>query len=200
MYGGRRSWCLVDFQYYGDLFLLLHSVSFFLGVVWVALWELAAQRSGRPWVGAVALAIVFILARPGFLRPRFDLVTPTAAPQATLADQREVADQLSGQIADRSVAFLDAVELLFLVRRSNSLPLAYWNLPAWSHYRRSPNDSFQEAGTRMLFSTDADVVVAPRTLGYDSVLRQGRELVRLTSSNARYSVTLGVRTVPDYEP
>jgi hypothetical protein len=80
---GVVAFSLVDFQYYGDLFLLLHSVSFFLGALWVSLFELVAVRriGPAPWVGAVMLAIVFILARPGFLRPRIDLVTPTAAPE-----------------------------------------------------------------------------------------------------------------------
>ena len=41
---GVLAFSLVDFQYYGDLFLLLHSVSFFLGAVWVSLWELVAAR------------------------------------------------------------------------------------------------------------------------------------------------------------
>jgi hypothetical protein len=194
---GVVAFSLVDFQYYGDFFLLLHSVAFFLGIVWVALYELiesAVAERRRPIVAVVALVLVFSVARPGPLRPGFDLVTPTAAPGATLADQRSVADALNARIGAGSVAFMENSELLSLMRRQNSLPLAYCNVPAWSYYRLTPDEPLATTCARLLLSTGADALVPPGWLGYDFLMRNGYDVVSLTSDGGRYSVKAAIRS------
>lgn len=194
---GVVAFSLIDFQYYGDFFLLLHSVAFFLGVVWVALHGLiestVAERR-RPVVAAIALLIVFASARPGLLRPRFELVTPIAAPGATLTDQRRVADALNARLGDGSVAFMQNSELLFLMRRRNSLPLAYCNLPAWSYHRQTSDEPFATTCARLLLSSDADALVPPRWLGYDFLMRNGYAVVPLSSDGGRYAVKVAIRS------
>ena len=187
---------LIDFQYYGDFFLLLHSTAFFLGGVWLALYS-AAQRwtvgTPRRVVAVIALGLVFVVARPGFLRPDIELVSRFDDPKMTLADQRRVAQAVSERIGDGSVAFLQHSELLFLMQRKNELPLAYWNLPAWSYYRDAPTDPFAETGARMLLSANADAVVPPRVVGYDALLQEGYVVERFSSDNDRYSVTVAFK-------
>jgi hypothetical protein len=194
---GVIAFSLIDFQYYGDFFLLLHSVAFFLGVTWVALFGLiestVAERR-RLIVAAVALVLVFAFARPGLLRPRFDLVTPIAAPGATLTDQRRVADALNVRLGDGSVAFMQNSELLFLMRRQNSLPLAYCNVPVWSYYRQAPDEPLTTTCARLLLSSGADALVPPRSLGYDFLMRNGYVVVPLTSDGGRYSVKVAIRS------
>lgn len=194
---GVVAFSLLDFQYYGDFFLLLHSVAFFLGVTWVALHGAIASAVSarrRPIVAAVALLLVFAFARPGLLRPRFELVTPIAAPGATLTDQRRVADALNARLGDGSVAFMQNSELLFLMRRQNSLPLAYCNVPVWSYYRQTPDEPFTTTCARLLLSAGADALVPPRWLGYDFLMRSGYVIVPLSSDGDRYSVKVAIRS------
>ena len=44
---GVVAFSLMDFQRFGDFFLLLHSVAFFLGLVWLALYRGVAAGLGR---------------------------------------------------------------------------------------------------------------------------------------------------------
>jgi hypothetical protein len=193
---GVVAFSLVDFQYYGDFFLLLHSVAFFLGVSWVALHGLVESRldgSRRVLVATVALVLACLLARPGPLRPRLELVTPIAAPGATLADQRRVAHALHARLGGGSVAFMENAELLFLMRRQNSLPVAYCNLPVWSYFRQTPDEPFSTTCARLLLTAQADAIVPPRSLGYDLLMRNRYSVVPLASDNGRYAVKVALR-------
>ena len=202
---GVVGFSLVDFQYYGDFFLLLHSAAFFLGAVWVALHAVALRLAPQPRrkiVAAAALVLVFVSARPGSLRPRIRLVTPIDA-NVTLADQRRVASELSVRIGDGTVAFLEHSELLTLMGRRNALPLVYWNLPAWSYYRSGPDEPFAGTCARLLIGADADAIVPPRVLGYDAFLRNGYTIERFASDGGRYTVDVAVRstvTQPGADP
>jgi hypothetical protein len=194
---GVVGFTLIDFQYYGDFFLLLHSIAFFLAVTWIALLDLGERAVAVPrrWIVTLAaLVLAFAFARPGLLRPRLELVTPVAHTGATLADQRGVADRFSARIGDGSVAFLQNSELLFLMRRSNALPLAYWNVAAWSYYRSDPHEDFTETSARMLRTANADAVVPPDALGYHGLLRNGYVVETLSSDSDRYSVTVAIRS------
>jgi hypothetical protein len=192
---GVVAFSLVDFQYYGDFFLLLHSAAFFLGVSWVALHAFVESRldgSRRALVATVALVLACLLARPGPLRPRLELVTPMAAPGATLADQRYVAQALDDRLGEGSVAFMENAELFFLIRRSNSLPMVYCNLPVWSYFRQTPGEPFARTCARLLLSTHADAIVPPRFLGYDFLMQSRYSVVPLASDNGRYAVNVAL--------
>jgi hypothetical protein len=196
---GVLGFSLVDFQRYGDLFLLLHSVAFFLGVLWIALSGFAASKLAapqRPFVAAAALVLVFAVSRPGILRPPLRLATGIADPAATLDDQRAVAASLDARIGKGSVAFLENGELLFLMRRANSIPAVYWNLPAWHWFRRSPAESMRGTAERILAESDADAVVPPAALGFEPWLARGYSVVSSSSENGRYSVRVAIRSRP----
>jgi hypothetical protein len=195
-HGGVVAFSLLDFQFYGDFFLLLHSAALFLGITWVVVHDAAVDlvaESRRVFVSAAILLFVLVLARPGPLRPRLELVTRLAAPGTTLADQREVADALSERIGDGTVAFVGNSEAFFLMGKKNELPVVYWNMAAYHYYRRPDEDLRYATGVRMLTSAGADAVVSMGGLGYSELLARGYELSLVRSDGNRYSVTVALR-------
>ncbi len=161
--------CFIDFQYYGDFFLLLHSIAFFLGVVWVALYSAVAARlpeAARNAGAVMAILLAVLMARPGPTRPPLQVITKMAAPDTTLADQREVAAEIVARIGSRPVLFMQNGEQLYLMRRQNALPLIYCNRPLWWRYRSSPEESWPATCERLMNSVEAFAVVPPRTVGH----------------------------------
>jgi hypothetical protein len=195
-HGGVIAFSLIDFQGYGDFFLLLHSAVPFVGILWVALYDLALRVTPLPRqriVAGVALVLVLVLSRPGPLRPEFKLQMRNSVEDLTLEDQREVAELLSRQIGDGRVAFLDHAEALFLMRKKNDLPLVYWNLATWKHYRLSAQESIYSTGLRMALSVDPDAMVSKEQFGFSPFLGRGYDVVTVMSSSGRYGVTLALR-------
>ena len=193
---GVVAFSLVDFQAFGDLFVLLHSVAFLLGAIWLAAYRVVPELPVAPrWaVPALALALAVILARPGALRPPLELKTPIARPGATLADQRVVARKLLGRLGEGArAAALAHSELLFLARMENELPTVYLNMASWPWFRDSEEETFRDTARRMMLSVDADLFVPPRWLGYDAFVQRGYDVVRLMSDNGLYSVIVVVR-------
>src|SRR5262245_11075857 len=205
---GLIGFSLIDFQWYGDLLVLLQSAAFFLASLWVALYRLALQHFPRAGgaVAVLACLLAVAAARPGPLRPRLEL-TRTQPPVAgvTLADQREVADALQARIGAARIAFVEHSELLYLMRRRNGLPVIFWNRPTWSYYRLSPDESYLDAALRTIRSADPDVVIVPDEqrhflpdpeTGEPARIRidfrpflRGYEPVELASASGRYRVT-----------
>ena len=155
-HAGVLSFTLLDFQWHGDLFLLLHTVAFFLGLGWIGLLELVRDRvlaGARPPVRAGALGVLVVIAiacaRPGPLRPALSLEIPGLSPELTLAAQREVAAEARTVFEGRTVALLEHSEILFLARQRNALPVIYWNNATWSNYR-NPDEAREETAARLL--------------------------------------------------
>ncbi len=167
---GVVAFSLTDFQWYGDYFLLLHTASFFLALLYIAVCELAVARMGarvhaRSLVTVMALVVAAVLARPGPLQPDMQLrrVKPAPYRGASLQDQLEVAAILSERIGVKRVAFLEHSDLLFLMRRANGFPTVFWNRPTWSVFRSSPEEDIVSSARRMVLEADAEVVVVPPT-------------------------------------
>jgi hypothetical protein len=165
---GLVAFSLVDFQWHGDLLILVQSAAFFLAALWIASarWALGrlapAPGPRRLALAALALALAVAAARPGPLRPPLELArTQPPVAGVTLADQREVADALRARIGEARIAFVEHSELLYLMQRRNGLPVIFWNRPAWSQYRLSPDEPYREAALRLIRSADPDVVVVP---------------------------------------
>jgi hypothetical protein len=160
---GVVGFSLVDFQRYGDFFLLLHSMAFFLGLVWLTLYAAAKRWSGRRLhaaVPAVILIFAFTAARPGPLRPEHVLFYPHNAPVGvTLSDQKRVAEEVRARTQAGTFVLIEHSELLFLMRRVSPLPVIYWNSAAYSFYGDAPNEDTSEAAMRLLLSVEPETFI-----------------------------------------
>jgi hypothetical protein len=194
---GVVAFSLVDFQGYGDLLLLTHSVAFFLGILWTGLYAVvdrAATAAGRgSLLALVVLGCTVVLARPGPFREAVVLETPTVPADVRLSDQREVAAHLARASVSRRLMVLRFSELLFLMRQPNPLPLIYWNQPAYSFYGDAHAESHQDAFARILQRVEPDLLVYSSRFPLRPDLEAGfrRKVVR--SKNGRYRVPLYVR-------
>lgn len=186
---------LLDFQMYGDLFILLHSLAFFSAVTAIEasdrILALIHRRGGSTARARLVILVLLTAAvRPSLARPVFVLPLPpgNATHGATLADQRQVARDLEPLIAGRKLAFVDASELLFLTGRTNSLPFIYWNPASYAYYRASPDETSQETWERLVREVDPDAIVESRRARLGEELRHRFSSVRLRSANGAYSV------------
>ena len=206
---GFLLFCLVDFQFLGDAFAALHSLAFFVGALWVALYLRAEAWATRRWparagaaTAAVALVVAFAVARPGPMRPQANW----NARGVSLSQQREVAVQLEELLAGRELAVVEVSEMLLLTRRENPLPFIYWNAASWITYRRSETEGPRDSLRRLLDATEADArILQPgpgmpiprryRLYGLSGADAPGPEWtpVELRSSNGRYRVVVHVR-------
>lgn len=155
----------LDFQAYGDWLALLHALSFFLACAFCAAHAALRARwpRGAPVQAASALALLLALAlaRPGPLRPELEVRAAGTLPGLTLAEQRELAERAAQQIGARELAALDSAELLYLLRRVNPLPLAYWDSAAFAALGR-PGESPERAVSRLLGQSGAGALIFPR--------------------------------------
>lgn len=152
-HGGVVAFSLYDYQSYGDLYLLLHSIAFFLGVVFLDAYRRArvATRSAawlRRALPALSLVLAVAVTRPWLLGTRLDLRQSFVGREATLADQQDVARQVF--TADPRPAVIGPAELLFLEHRVNAIHPVYWNSATYHYYRRSESDEFIEPLDRIL--------------------------------------------------
>jgi hypothetical protein len=203
---GVVGFCLADFQLYGDLFILLHSVAFFLGVAFIALYrglsarvpllpgpKDSASATRRQQVLAVAICLLaFGTLRPALLRSDFRL--PTAAARATLDDQIEVSRLMAPLIDGKKLAFAEHVETLFLANRQNDIRYVTWAPGDVSHYRKSAAEGKKAAWNRLLRETCPDVIAPKPGSGAELNPRSLNYFKRksLHSSNSAYRVTLFV--------
>jgi hypothetical protein len=161
---GVLAYSLVDFQAFGDLFILQHSVVFFAAV---ALWSAyqwlgrtaAAARGSGTLVGLAALIAATLVWRPWVSRRDFRLVPRPPGAALTLAAQEQVARRLAPQVAAGRAAVLGPTEILVLGRAANPAPLVYWNAATWGYFRRSAQESEEETLRRLLAATHAQVVI-----------------------------------------
>ncbi|MDJ0851161.1 MAG: hypothetical protein QNK04_22540 [Myxococcota bacterium] len=206
---GLLAFTLVDFQRRGDAFAVLHSVAFFLGVGGVALYLFlddalrarAPASARRPALG-LALAIAFVAARPGPLRPAEPLVDR----DVTIADQREVVRELETLLGDRELALVEQSEILLLLRRPNPLPFIYWNAASWGHYCDASREPAPACLRRLLDASGTDArIVQPTTKTVPMRFRRfgiptpgdGWRPVELASANRRYAILVHLRQAPE---
>jgi hypothetical protein len=182
----------VETQGYGDLFALLHTASFSLGLAGWALLEFVRGRLGasRPWAPAALAALALIVARPGPLRPTLELTSAAIGPGTTLADQREVARAAADTIGEASLGAFDSSELLFLMQRRNALPSLYWNRATRAHFRSPSDGTPTETVVRLIEEAAPAYFVAPRRVGDRALVLRGSRPLVLRSSSGRYAVEL----------
>jgi hypothetical protein len=141
---GIAAFSILDFQGYGDVFILLHSVAFFAAVS--LNWADRRLRTGLEVIGRPRLAVVaalvvaIVVARPWVAGRRFHLVLDPAAGALTLDDQRRLALQLRGVLDQPAVGVIGPAELRFLSGTANPFPLVFWNRAAHRYFRSSAHE------------------------------------------------------------
>ncbi len=198
---GVIAFSLVDFQGYGDLFILLHSVAFFASVTIIEAYEKISRAvQGARWLSestrrvtafqAVVFLAMVAAMRPSVLRPAFTLSTPETSGVATLADQRAVNQRLRTLMQDKKVVFIGPAELLFLAGDQSSFPFVYWNIATHAYYRTGPEESRWQALERILQESAPELIVVDRHLWGKSELADEHPGAEVASDNDAYGVTV----------
>lgn len=117
-----------DFQGNGDLFLLLFSVSFFMGVALSVVWLAVEPHLGRAALagGVAAVVLVTVAVQPAPLGEDLRLGSAIATRRATLADQREVSQAVCPRLEGNRLAFFEHSEQLHLCRARNVIRPVTW--------------------------------------------------------------------------
>jgi hypothetical protein len=197
-HGGVLAFSAVDFQGYADLALALHSVAFLAALAWIALASplLRLARGAGPRAGlaagALVLAAACAVARPAVLRPALELTLRDERVDYTLEDQREVAARVAELAQGRRLLFLDASELLFLMRRANTGPVIFWNDAVWRSFRSDEHEAPLATAERLVREADPDLLAWPPRLGGSDLLA-GFAARRVESRSGRYGVDLWLR-------
>jgi hypothetical protein len=186
----------LDFQAYGDWLALLHALAFFLASVYVVIHRVLGARwsagSAAKWSAALALLAAFAAARPGPLRPALWIRAAGSEPGLTLSEQRALASRAAELIGPRELAALDNAEILYLLRRVNPLPLAYWDSAALAALGRA-NETRPRAASRVLDQTGAGALIFPHDLAPEPELAARLHAVDLASAAGRYRLRLYLR-------
>ncbi|MCH2173380.1 hypothetical protein MK489_21610 [Myxococcota bacterium] len=155
---------LTDFQGQGDLFVLLHSLVFFLAMSWTWIadlcWRHRFSKSSptRQWIFATATLLLGVsLAQPGPLKIPFDFT-----PNDSLTQQKRLSEGLRRRFEGQSILFLENSELAFLMGYSNPLPMVSLIPTAVIHYRLAGERSWRDTGPRLIRSIDPEAVLLSR--------------------------------------
>lgn len=198
-YYGIVLFSFVDFQRFGDLYILLQAAVFFAGFLLVVLWGATTRwwedRRARPMPRAVTVAVlgaVALLARPSILHPEIDLGR-NAGLRPTLEDQREVARRIVERFPGRRLGFIGHVEIPLLAEVPNALPFSFWNRATYSYFRSDPSERPEATLARLVRERQIDAVACSQSEGACPVGALGFERVRLKSADGRYGIVLWVR-------
>jgi MFS family permease len=185
---GVVAFSLFDYQSYGDLFILLHSVVFFAAVLLAETCRrLALLARRRRLLVEVALVAALVAAtQPSLVRSDFRILSPNVTPATTLADQKEVAHALLESEGGRRLAVVGPAEIPFLTETRSAAPFVYWNMVTYGFYRRSPNEPYVKALGRQLKAAGVELLVLDQTVPFEPTDRS------LASATGAYAVTIRV--------
>lgn len=167
---GVVAFTFFDFQGFGDLFLVLHSLAFFGAIAFAEIlgWFskglsrlLRGHRTRNNIVavlGVITALSLCLAVRPSILRPYFNL-TIRPASETTLQEQRHIYRTLFESHQGRKMAFAALSEFLFIGDITNDLPFIYWNAAAYARFRASPDESEEDALYRLVIAAQPDVIV-----------------------------------------
>jgi len=159
---------LLDFQAYGDLFILYNSLAFLAGTTLCWLFREAEGRVlGRsPTVAllprAGALLVGLALAQPWVSRQAVRIVPRPPGTALTLEDQRALASSLKPLFSRYRVAVLGPAELLLLTRSRNPILPVYWNYATHAYFRKAGEEGMGDTLRRIGREASCDFVVCDR--------------------------------------
>jgi len=192
---GIVAFSLLDFQGYGDVFILLHSLAFFAGVAFVDLALMGEGLAGAvtrrrlaTWTAAAVLA--GMAARPWVSRRTFVLHGATGGGSITLRAQRALAQTLLPRLKDRTAVFLGPSEQLYLLNRANRGPVVYWTAATYHHYRRDPQEPPSAVLGRILQSSGSQLLVCDRGFPIQSAALVSLRPLGTETASGPYGVDL----------
>jgi hypothetical protein len=191
---------LYDFQGFHDFYVLVHSIAFCLGVLWLLLYAEARKRLGvanmpgrARLVGGCALAVALVLARPLWFRPEIAVQSLYAKSAVRLSEQQEVAQKVRDALAGGSLLIMGgSPELLFLMRYVNPIPMIYFNSAIASSYGKA-GESYTETRDRLILEAEVDAFVIDVRLKPGKEIRSRFSRTRIESEAGRYRIVLFTR-------
>jgi hypothetical protein len=194
---GVVAFSLVDFQALLDLFVLIQTLAFFLGVTWVAIYAATRQRLlseapplRRAVVAAGALLLAVAVARPGPLHQPIAVHTRRVKEDVTLSEQRIVAEKVREHVGTRRLVLLGASELLFLMRYVNPIPLVYFNAAPYHFYAKPGQETLAEARVRVLLEAEPDAFILDRRVRPTEAPLDRFTLTLIRSGTGSYEINL----------
>jgi hypothetical protein len=197
---GIVSYSLFDFQLFGDLFILLHSVAFFLGIAFIEILRFFRDAFSRCWASRswparysglsslLMCAVVMLVTRPSILRSEFSPTSKNDRPIPTLSDQQEVNRALEPIIRDKRLAFIGYVEQLILSGRKNDIPHVGWTPGDVFSERSTVEESRTDTWIRLVRKSCPEVVATAGKVREDETFMEYFERVRLVSANGSYQI------------
>jgi hypothetical protein len=201
---GIVAYSLIDFQRYGDLFILLHSLAFFLGIAFIEFYRILDALISRNrtivstvrWKRGLPIILVCMIAvaatRPSILREEYLLTSKDIPRNLTLADQKEVNEALQKHIHGKKIAFINSVEQLVLSHRQNDILYAGWSPGNYYRARYSESENPAETWYRVIKHACPEVFTRAGKVRVDQRLSRFFDPVHLVSANGAYRVEVFV--------
>ncbi len=167
-HGGVMAFSLLDFQAYGDLFILYNSFAFCAGTALCWLLRAALAVAPRlpsplrllPYTSVVLLGLG--LTQVWVSRASVRIVPRPPGAALTLDDQRALANRLGPLFLNHRVAVFGPAELLMFTRSKNPVPPVYWNYATHAYFRRTAEEGMGETLRRIVAEASCDFVVCDR--------------------------------------
>lgn len=196
---GVVGFSLLDFQGYGDLYVLLASLAMFAGLGAGALER--TLRAVEPFDGAAAAALLLALAlaahpwHPAPVVPE-ERVFPGGV---GLDMQREAGRRLASLAAGRRFGFAGCSEQLSLSGVANAFSSPFWNRATWAYFRRGPDESSGRTLLRVAEEARVDGVVCPPAEASDELAARGwtRRVIAMPPTRYEIDVFLRPQAAPD---
>jgi hypothetical protein len=190
---------LLDFQVYGDLFILYNSLAFLAGTALCWLFREAEKRTlGRspkvvllPRAGALLVGLALV--QPWVSRQDVRIVPRPPGVTLTLEEQRALADRLKPLLTTYRVAVLGPAELLLLTGSKNPILPVYWNYATHAYFRKTREEGMGETLRRILREASCDFLICDREFP------QGRCAEALGSFPRRQEISPGGYGVDIYD-
>ena len=184
---------LVDFQGYGDLFVLLAFLATFAGLAAGAMERILSRFEPVDGLaGAALLALLSLAAHPW--SPSLPSLEQRVWPAGVdLGAQRGVARDLAALARGRRLGFAGCSEQLSLSGVPNGFTSPFWNRATWGHFRRDASEPSGRTLLRIAREAEVDGVVCPPDEASDEFAALGWTRRVLAVPGTRYQVDVFLR-------
>ncbi len=189
---------LLDFQGYGDLFVVVAFLATFAGLAAGALERLLRRVEPRDGLGAAVLLAMLALAAHPWSPSPLALEERLWPAGVDLDVQRRVARELADLARGRTLGFAGCSEQLSLSGVPNAFSFPFWNRATWGNFRRDASEPSGKALLRIASERKVDGVVCAPDEASDELAAAGWTRRVLAAPPTRYQVDVFLR--PDADP